>query len=294
MVPQKAARPRIAAIIPSLNGDATVLQEALEAQTWRPDEIAVIRGVQPSGQARNLGASVTEGDILLFIDDDARPGRPDLVESMVRPLLEDPQLGVTGAARVLPGNAPWFQRRVAAEIPRTVNAVPGSPLETNPPLQGYGHSLITTTCAAMSRHVFEEAGRFSEDLVRGVDTDLFYRIRNRGYRFVMVPEVYVEHPAPDGVGALWHKFYWYGVGYAQETRRRPQQEMGPRLQRWWQQLAFLLAATAWLLPNVFILYSFSHPYWSLGFRPLKALSTYAVAWGYVRGWRQAYAAPAGS
>jgi hypothetical protein len=47
---------------------------------------------------------------------------------------------------------------------------------------------------------------------------------------------------------------------------------------------FILAASAWLLPNVFVLYSLSYPYWELGFRPLKALSTYAVAWGYVKGW----------
>jgi cellulose synthase/poly-beta-1,6-N-acetylglucosamine synthase-like glycosyltransferase len=279
-------RPTIAAIIPTLNGSTAALEQALQAQTMPPDELEVVRGVQPSGKARNLGAQATRGEILLFIDDDALPGQDELIEQLVTPLCTEPRVGVTGAARVLPSDAPWFQRRVAAEIPRTVNEVPAAPLETNPPLSGYGHSLITTTCAAVRREVYEEAGGFSETLTRGVDTDFFYRVHRRNYRFLMMPDVYVEHPAPASLPALLRKFYWYGVGYGEETQQRPQQHMGFRLPHRWQQLAFLAAATLWLVPNIFVLYSFGYPYWRLGFRPLKALSTYAVAWGYVRGWQR--------
>ena len=119
----------------------------------------------------------------------------------------------------------------------------------------------------------------------GVDTDFFYRVRGLGYRFVMVPEVFVEHPAPANVRALWRKFYWYGMGYGQETQRRPEQRMGIRLPNALSRGAFLVAATLWLVPNVFLLYSFSYPRFELGFRPFKALSTYAVAWGYAEAWR---------
>lgn len=279
-------RPRIAAVIPSLNGLVEELRRSLAAQTWPPDEIHVVGGVHPSGRARNQGVAATQGEILLFIDDDALPGNAKLVEQLVQPLLADPTIGVTGAARVLPKNASWFQRRVADEIPRTVNPVPQTPLETNPPLDGYGHSLITTTCAAMRRTVYEEAGGFFEELESGVDTDFFYRVRRLGYRFLMVPDVYVEHPAPANLRALLRKFHWYGIGYGQETNRRPEQGIGFRLPTLWHRLAFLLAATLWLVPNVFVLYSFGYPQWRLGFRPLKALSTYAVAWGYVEGWNR--------
>jgi GT2 family glycosyltransferase len=277
-------RPRIVAVIPSLKGDVEALRRALVAQTWPPDEIEVVRGVHPSGLARNRGVAATEGQLLLFIDDDALPGQPDLVEKLVRPLLADPSIGVSGAARVLPADAPWFQRRVAAEIPRTVNPVPQTALETNPPLEGYGHSLITTTCAAMWRTVYEEAGGFAEDLESGVDTDFFYRVRRLGYRFLMVPHVYVEHPAPANLRALMRKFHWYGIGYGQEAQRRPEQRLGPRLPTLLHRLAFLLASALWLVPNVFVLYSYGYPHLRLGFRPLKALSTHAVAWGYVHGW----------
>ncbi len=279
-------QPRIAVVIPSLRGKSHKIEEDLAKQTWPPDEIAVIKGVSPNGRARNQGALKTSSEILVFIDDDATPGKPELIEYLSHPLLEDTSIGVTGTARVLPKSASWFQRRVAAEIPRTVNRVPEGLLETNPPLRGYGHSLITTTCCAVRRSIFLEAGGFCEDLVSGVDTDFFYRIRKSGYRFFMVPNVYVEHPAPDNLMALLRKFYWYGIGYGQEALRRPEQGMGPELSTRLRRVIFLLAASLWMVPNIFFLYSFGYPHLELGFRPLKAVSTYAVAWGYASSWRK--------
>jgi GT2 family glycosyltransferase len=285
-------RPCITVIIPSLNGEVDALIQSLTNQTWKPDLVKVVRGVRPNGRARNLGVAASKRsfpeaeDILIFIDDDVQIKITELIEKLVEPLLGDSSIGMTGAARVLPSSAPWFQRRVAAEIPRTVNEVPETPLETNPPLKGYGHSLITTTCCAIKRSVYEEAGGFSDTLTSGVDTDFFYRVRQLGYRFLMVASVSVEHPAPANLRSLLRKFHWYGIGYGQEAQRRPEQHMGPKLPTSFHQSVFLLLASFWFIPNIFILYSYGYPHLRVGFRPLKALSTYAVAWGYVKGWRR--------
>jgi GT2 family glycosyltransferase len=123
-------------------------------------------------------------------------------------------------------------------------------------------------------------------LPSGVDTDFFYRVRRQGYRFVMVPHAYVEHPAPANLRALLLKFRWYGAGYGREVQQRPQQHMGLRLPTPLHRAGFLLAATLWLVPNIVILYSPGYRHWRLGFRPLKALATYAAAWGYAHSWRK--------
>lgn len=280
-------RPLISAVIPSLRGETARLEQALRQQTCALDEIEVVRGVRPNGRARNLGVAATHGELLLFVDDDAMPVSHTLVEALVKIFDRYPGVGVAGTARVLPAGVPWFQRRTAYEVPRTVNPIPAQALETNPPLDGYGHSLITTTCCMVPRRVFEQAGGFCEDLTSGVDTDFFYRVRRLGYRFMMAPGVAVSHPAPENLRALWQKFYWYGRGYGQETLRRPEQRLGFRLASPLRRALFLLAATFWLLPNVFILYSFGYPRLEIGFRPLKAFSTYAVAWGYTRSWQEA-------
>lgn len=292
----KKGYPPIYVIVPSLDGDVDALIHIIQRQSYRPTSVEVVKGIQPNGLARNNGVSIIEENlspgedcILVFIDDDANPESTTLLESLVSPLIEDRirkeyQIGITGVARVLPENATWFQRRVAFEIPRMVNEIPKKPLRTNPPINGYGHSLITTTCCAMWFSTFIEAGRFSDELVSGVDTDLFYRIRRLGYEFLMVGNEYVTHPPPSDPFALVRKFFWYGRGYGQEVQGRPGQNLGPRLPTTFHRILFILAASVWFLPNIFILYSYSYPHLELGFRPLKALSTYAVAWGYNRSW----------
>jgi GT2 family glycosyltransferase len=271
-------------IVPSLDGRVQQIEEALHRQTWQPAEVHVSVNIRPNGRARNQGVLKTTSEYLVFIDDDAVPGTNDLIEKLVCRLMDDPSVGITGCARVLPKESPWFQRRVAAEIPRTVNEIPKNEIETNPPLNGYGHSLITTTCCAVRRQVFEEAGMFSEALTSGVDTDFFYRIRKLGYRFVMVPDTYVEHPAPASLKSLWKKFQWYGVGYGQEAQKRPEQKIGPRLDSPLKRMLFRLAVSLWFIPNIFVLYSYGYPRFELGFRPIKAFSTYAVAMGYIKSW----------
>jgi GT2 family glycosyltransferase len=146
--------------------------------------------------------------------------------------------------------------------------------------------LITTTCCALRRTTYDQAGGFSEQLTSGVDTDFFYRLRCSGTRFLMVPHVFVEHHAPENLWALLRKFRWYGVGYGQEAQKRPEQRIGPYIPTTIHQIVFLLLATLWVIPNIIVLYSYGYPHLELGFRPIKALSTYAVAWGYVNGWRR--------
>lgn len=279
-----SSHPDIAVIIPSLHGDIKNLCDSLQDQTWSPKEIQAVVGVKPNGKARNQGVRAATSDYLVFIDDDALPGSNDLIERLVTPLMQDHEYGLTGTARILPQNADAFQKRVAAEIPRTVNAVPSLDFETNPPLTGYGHSLITTTCCAMPRSIYEEIGGFSEELTSGVDTEFFFRVHRRGYRFLMVSGTYVEHPAPRSLRDLVKKYYWYGIGYAQEARKQPERRIGPALPTPLHRLGFLLAATLLVIPNVFVPYSLGYPKFELGFRPLKALSTYAVAWGYANTW----------
>lgn len=300
------APPPVALIIPSLDGHVDALLASARRQTLQPHEIAVVRGVRPNGRARNQGVARTSAPILVFVDDDAVLGDEHVIANLVAPLLADPSIGVTGAAKLLPPDAPAFQRWVAREVPRIEHAVVDAPLETNPDPPSF-YCEITTTCCAMRREVFEQAGGFDEALVRGVDTEFFVRVRrlaspdpnqratNRtppppasrsapNYRFVLVPRTWAYHPAPATLAALLRKHWWYGVGHAQEVRRDPARARGRALRTPLHALAFVLFRTAIVLPNIFLPYSFAAPSWRPGFKPLKALTSYVGALGYVWGW----------
>src|SRR5215211_169025 len=168
--------PQIALIIPSLHGDVEPLLASMRRQTLQPAEIAVVRGVRPNGRARNQGVARTSAPLLVFVDDDAVLGDQHVLANLVAPLLADPSIAVTGASKLLPPGAPWFQRWVAREVPRTQHPVVAQALETNPDPPSF-YCEITTTCCAMRRAVFEQAGGFDEALLRGVDTEFFVRLR---------------------------------------------------------------------------------------------------------------------
>lgn len=273
----------IALIIPALDGHLEALRASIARQTCPPQEIEAVVGVRPNGRARNLGVARTTGDLLVFVDDDAVLGSAQVIANLVEPLLADPRVGVTGASRILPPDASAWQRRVAREVPRIEHPVVDHPLESNPDPPSY-YCEITTTCCAMRRAVFEQAGGFSETLVRGVDTEFFVRVRRLGYRFLLVPQTWVYHPAPDSLRALLRKHFLYGIGYAQEVRRDPLRARGRFLQTPLHAAAYLAFRTAILVPNIFLPYSFAAPSWRPGFKPLKALTSYAAALGYVWGW----------
>jgi cellulose synthase/poly-beta-1,6-N-acetylglucosamine synthase-like glycosyltransferase len=283
-----ADTPQIALVIPALAGTPAALLESVRRQTLTPDELVVVRGVRPNGRARNQGVAQTSAPILVFVDDDAVLGDAHVIANLVAPLLADPGIGVTGASKLLPPNAPWFQRWVAREVPRIEHPVVAQPLETNPDPPSF-YCEITTTCCAMRRTVFAQAGGFNGTLVRGVDTEFFVRLRRLGYRFVLVPNTWAYHPAPANLRALLRKHFLYGVGHAQEVRRDPQRARGRQLRTPLHAFAFIAFRTAIVLPNVFLPYSFAAPSWKPGFKPLKALTSYVGALGYVWGWYRAAA-----
>lgn len=274
---------QVSVIVPTLRGMSPALAASLQAQDWPLAEVEVVVGVRPNGRARNVGVARTHGDVLVFVDDDAVLGDASLVRRLVEPL-SDPTIGVTGASKLIPPESTWFQRWVAREVPRIQHPVVSEPLVTLPGPENSYYCEVTTTCCAMRRAVFEEVGGFNEALVRGVDTEFFVRVARHGYKIVLVPHAWVWHPAPATLGDLLRKQFNYGYGHAQEVQLDPSR--GWPLTTWWRRLAYFLFRSAILLPNIFLPYSYAYRHWRPGFKPLKALASYASALGYVYGWQR--------
>lgn len=281
------SKPIISLIIPSLDGKIDDLRASIAHQYLQPNEVEVVVGVRPNGRARNEGVAQTHGEILVFVDDDAVLGNEHVIDHLVTPFLSgDRTIGVTGASKLLPPDASAWQRYVASEVPRIEHPVVSQVVETNPEPPSF-YCDITTTCCAMRREVFEQAGGFDNTLIRGVDTEFFVRLRQLGYRFLLMPHTWVYHPAPPTFSALLRKHFLYGVGHAQEVRRDPQRSRGRALTTPLHAIGFWAFRTAVLFPNIFLPYSYAAPSWRLGFKPLKALTSYVAALGYLWGWYHA-------
>ena len=271
--------PRISAVIPTLLGFDPHLLDMLRGQTWPPDEIEVVRDVRPNGRARNLGIARTSGDILVLVDDDVVYVQNHLIEKLVAPLFSDPGLGATGASRLIPPDSSRFQRWTARQVSRIENPVVHSPRETMPTSENHYYSDITTTCCAVRRSAFNEIGGFDEELIQGVDTEFFIRLSRAGYRLRLEPDLWVYHPAPANLRALLRKHFHYGFGHAQQVARDPDRARGLE----GRPLLYIVLRSVGVVPHVFLPFSYAGPSWRPGFKPLKALASYASALGYAWG-----------
>ena len=124
------------------------LLTSVAIQTLQPDEVEIVRAVRPNGRARNLGVARSQAPILVFVDDDAVLGNQYVLERLVA-ALADESLGMVGASKLLPPNAPAFQRWVARELPRIEHAVVDQPLESNPDPPSFYCEITTTCCACL-------------------------------------------------------------------------------------------------------------------------------------------------
>lgn len=279
--PAGAESPRVSLIVPSLNGAIDALRASLAEQTLKDVELIVVAGAKPAGRARNLGVARATGAIIVFVDDDATFGHPAVLEQLVAGLAADPTVGVVGPSKQLSPQATPRQRRIAAQVPRWVYPIHTIDTESNPPLDGYGFSGITTTCCAMRRADFLRVGGFDEGLATGEDPELFYRLRRAGHRFIIPANCWVCHDPPGSLRDLARKCYRYGVGHAQEAHKSRERGMdvvpatGPLG-------TLLLLASPLLWPALL----FCQPYFEptrhirFGFQPFKALSTLATYYGY--------------
>lgn len=276
----------VSVIIPSWRGNVDRVLRSLEAQTFRDYALYVIRHVSPASRARNVGVAASEGEFVLFIDDDAYLGHERVLERLVAVLRADATVGIAGPSKLIPPGATALQRRVATEVPRWIYPVVLTETESNPPLEGYGFTGITTTCAIMRRTTFDTVGGFDERLPTGPeDTDFFYRLRRRGFRFVIPASCWVYHDPPGTFRALLRKSFHYGIGHALETRKAPERRMAViPLQTWYGKL-FVICSPLLFPPSLFLsLYLDPVRQWKVGFRPLKAVSTFATLYGYTWGW----------
>ncbi len=275
----------VSVVVPSSSGQIDRLRASLDLQTFQNYELIVVVGVSPAGRARDVGVQRARGEIIVFIDDDAVLAHAHVLETMIRMLESNERIGIVGPSKILSPDATWLQHRIAHEVPRWVFPVLETDTETNPPLDHYGFTGITTTCCAMRRSVFEAIGGFDTALETGEDPEFFYRVSRANYRFVIPKDCWVYHNPPGSLRELLRKSFRYGIGHAHEALKNPDRHMDILpLGRWYGILLVLLAPLLFLLLLFVQLYFDPIRHVRFGFMPLKMLSSYATMYGYTFGW----------
>ncbi len=201
--------PAVSVLIPSRDGyrDGAVprLMQSIDRQSFRDFEVHIVKGVSPQGKAINQGAAKARGKWLLILDDDAWLADETVFSRLVETVESDAAIGMAGASIVPPPDASPFQLRAGKEFPRFNTPVVNQVTDSDFACHG---------CCIIPADVFHAVGGEREDIIRGLDPDLRVRIREAGYRVVLVPHARVHHPLPDGWRKLWRMFFRNGFGSA--------------------------------------------------------------------------------
>ncbi len=208
-------KPRVSVIIPTLKteDELSPLLGDIHEQTEKSLEAILVYRVAPSGRARNRGAELASGEYLVFLDDDIGLGSETVIETLVKTLADNPDIGLAGTAVLLPPEATRFQRRAGQEVLRMICQVADEVTDSD---------MATTQCWAQRRLNFLEVGPFSEIIERGVDPEYRHRMRNHGYRVVLAPGVWHYHPPPKNLKAFYRMYFRNGLSSARAQRWHPE------------------------------------------------------------------------
>lgn len=205
------ATPRATVVIPAYNAAGTLADAlaGLDAQTIGRERFTVIvvddgstddtaavaarlgatvirQANAGPAAARNAGAAVADGEVLVFTDADCAPA-PDFLEKLLAPLAEPGVAGVQGAYRTR-------QTALVARFAQLEFEDRYAFVARRPTID-----LAATYACAYRKAVFDAAGGFDTSFRRAdnEDTELSYRLTAAGHRLVFAPAaiVYHRHPA---------------------------------------------------------------------------------------------------
>lgn len=227
---------RASVIIPAFNAEKTLAQtlRALQSQTLSPQEwqaivvddgstdatatlVASFRWARciamphrGAAAARNQGAALAQGPILLFTDADCEP-QPDWIEKMLAPFVDANVVGAKGT----------YRTRSRGMTARFVQLEYEEKYERMRQLEQI--DFIDTYSAAYRREVFLSNGGFDESFPTASveDQEFSFRLAERGYRLVFAPDAIVYHPHDASLGAYLRRKFFIGYWKVRVHTRHP-------------------------------------------------------------------------
>jgi GT2 family glycosyltransferase len=269
---------KVSIIIPcSRPHSAARIKEELKEQTYKNYEVHVVSGYKKPSQARNKGATLSKGDVLVFLDDDAQIVQKEMLKNLIQSL-EDIRVGLAGPSYLIPKDANWFQKRLSNEFARYEAPVVKKATESD---------LAGAVCAAVRRDLFNQVGGWNEHLVTAEDNELRERIRFLGYQVVLAPDCWLYHKRPDNLWEFLSKQWWYYYHSPLLYSVNPK-VMGVLARQVRSRLhlfLYFLTSLFWFLPDIFFDKDIKLKF---GFTPFKAMGLFWGRIAFVFGWLHYY------
>jgi len=166
------------------------------------------------GQTRNMGVEKTDGDIIVFMTQDALPCDNYSIEKLITPFFEDKRIGAT-YGRQLP-------RQGAGAIEahsRLYNYPPVSHIKSHEdiPRLGIKACFMSNSFSAYRRSAFLDVGGFSSNLIMAEDMHIAARLLLKGWKIAYCADAMVYHSHNYTVCQEFKRYFDIGVFHSQEA-----------------------------------------------------------------------------
>ena len=151
----------------------------------------------------NLGIKITKGEIIIRVDGHCVIAS-DYVRKCVKYLLSEPIVGVGGPLETIGETQTAETIALAMSTPFGVG---GSAFRTVKDRSMY---VETIPFPAYWREDVNEAGPFDEKLVRNQDDEYNFRLRSRGGKLLLAPDLKSKYYSRSSVKSVWRQYYQYG------------------------------------------------------------------------------------
>jgi GT2 family glycosyltransferase len=137
-------------------------------------------------EARHVGSIAATNPLLMYVDDDTRPGNSNMLVEIDRAFAENPSAGIVGSRIVNIGFKGMQQYKGFTRFGK--NAM--LEFEPNPPSADVFASMAIT----IRRDVYLKVGGFDPGFSRGCEeVDLCMKVKASGYRLVYQPNSFFNH-----------------------------------------------------------------------------------------------------
>jgi rhamnosyltransferase len=189
-------------IIDSSSDDDTVPV----AKNFGTKTIVIPRESFNHGKTRNIAALEAQGDIIVFMTQDALPADNALLHKLTAPL-KKPEIAATYGKHVPKSDAPPLEA-----FARYFNYPDQGSVKGTDDVKKYGIKtfFFSNVCSSMKKEYFLKVGMFPDDVRANEDMLIAAKFIRGGYEVAYVPEAIVVHSHNLSLLKLFRRYYDIG------------------------------------------------------------------------------------
>ena len=171
--------------------------------------------IAPTGLNAALRGQI-KGEIIIRVDGHCEIAR-DYVSQCVRHLTQENIDGVGGPIETIGHSYAARAIALAMSLPFGVG---GSAFRT---VKDRAMFVETVAFPAYTRQAIKRAGLFDEELIRNQDDEYNYRLRERGGRLLLSPDIRSRYYSRSSLRSLWRQYFQYGYWKVRVMQKHPRQ-----------------------------------------------------------------------